>query len=330
MSSAQERLRLQEELRDEVAWRTTMLIDEPPDDAPTGRQFDLALLAYISDLLADLEQGWMDIVKCERIIVTVERGFKTDLEFRAFEEDIRKAGQAPLAWRTIFDLAKRRVRRKAHRKANESIPDSQRLPTFSEGKACAEVLLAYDTAKARWKRDLHPDELSEHIAKEWLLLRSLHDLQSLIRRSEESRTWWNALELICDELAGKGVLGGKDLLGRKWKSAKGLDNIPHSLLLWHFEADKGLRRRPPEIAAPPHRPTKAGYMIRDQNIRHTIRVLAQLGMPPTGGHNSGCSVVADVLRPLKERTVREIWKRPDMESDESNAEYFDRRVGTAL
>ena len=109
MSSAQERLRLREELRDEVAWRTTMLIDEPPDDAPTGRQFDLFLLAYISDLLTDLEQGPMGIVECERIIGTVERGLNSDPEIKAFKKNIEKAGQAPLAWRTIFDLTQRGI-----------------------------------------------------------------------------------------------------------------------------------------------------------------------------------------------------------------------------
>ena len=95
MSSAQERLRLQEELRDEVAWRTTMLIDEPPDDAPTGRQFDLFLFAYISDLLTDLEQGPMDIVECERIIGTVERGLNSDPESGPSKKALGKQGRPP-------------------------------------------------------------------------------------------------------------------------------------------------------------------------------------------------------------------------------------------
>ena len=304
MSSAQEQLWVQGQLRKDVERWVSVLSGERPDDAPARTNFDLYLFAQVGFLLADVEQELIGIAEWEQAIRDIERCINNNPSVRAFEERLRRAGQAPLASRTFLDLAKRQVRRKANpRKANQSIPDSQRLPDFNEGCAVAKVLLAYDTAKDRWKRDLRPDELSKRIAADWLCHRSPGGLEFLIRCSEESRIWWDALEQIGDMLGGE-------------------DDLPDPLARWYFQADKRHRRPPPEIAAPPHRPTTVGYMIRDLRIRETIRVLAQLGMPPTGGPDSGCSVVAAVLA-LQERTVRGIWMRSDMTIDESFTEYLE-------
>ena len=317
MSSAQERLWVREQLRNDVERWVSVLSGERPDDAPARTNFDLYLFAQVGFLLADVEQELIGIAEWEQAIRDIERCMNNNPSVRVFEDDLRRAGQAPLASRTFLDLAKRRVRRKA----NKGTSDSQRPPTFSEGLTCAEVLLAYDTAKDRWNRGLNPDELSKRIAEDWLSHRSLDDLLFIIRGSEESRIYWNALELICD------ALGGKDVLGSKWESAKDLDDLPYALLIWYFEAGQELRRPPRENAAPPNRPIYVGYVIRNQHIRHTIRVLAQLGMPPTAGRDTdgqdfGCCVVAEVLG-LSERYIGDIWGTPDMTMSEFHATYVD-------
>ena len=139
----------------------SVLSGERPDDAPARTNFDLYLFAQVGFLLADVEQELIGIAEWEQAIRDIERCMTNNPSVRAFEEDLRRAGQAPLASRTFLDLAKRQVRRKANpRKANQRIPDSQRLPDFNEGCAVAKVLLAYDTAEDRWKRDLRQMSLA--------------------------------------------------------------------------------------------------------------------------------------------------------------------------
>ena len=224
---------------------------------------------------------------------------------RAFEEDATKAERVPLASRTFLALAQRQVRRKANpRKANQRIPDSQRYPDFSEGCACAQVLLASVLDRERWERDLHPDEISLRLAERWLTGGGLDELLSIMGGSEESTICWDAFGRICDTIGAGGVPG------RKGEFARYRVQVPIPLFVWYFEAIQGLRSRPPEIAPSPHRTTKLGYVIRDIRIQGAIRVLAQVGMPPTGGPDSGCSVVAEVLGYKDPRTVRAIWRKP--------------------
>ena len=293
--------RLLEQMRNAVEQQESMLREEQPDDMPAGTKGELAFFGSISALLAGLVKGMIDIAEWNRRV-------------RALEEDATNAGRLPLASRTFLNLAKRHVRREA----NIGNDDSQRLPDFSEAKACARVLLAYDTAKHRWERDLHPEELSQHVAEQWLSRRGLDDLLSIIGGSEQSTICWDALELIC------GALAGESVHGRRGEFARYKTEPPLPLYAWRFEAFEGLRRRPPESAPPPHRRAKLGYMIRDMRIRGTIWTLAQVGVPPTDGPDSGCNVVTDVLGFKDSKTVREIWKRPDMRMNESRKEYIDR------
>ena len=322
--------RLLEQLRNAVGQQVSMLSEEQPDDMPAGMIFDLRFFGHIRGLMEELEQGRIDIPDWERRTRDIEQWMNNDPMVRAFEEEATKAKRVPLASRTFLDLAKRKVRRKANpRKANQGIPDSQRLPDFSEGCAVARVMLVSTRTKDRWERDLQPDAISQRIAEHWLSRRSIDDLLSIIGGSEQSTIFWDALELVCDALGGEGVRG------RRGEFARYKTELPLPLYAWRFEAGQGLRRRPPEPAPPPYRPTKLGYMIRDIRIKGTIQVLEQLRMPPTGGPDSGCSVVAAVLEakpPLDERPatemdvriVREVWRRPDAAINESYTKCLDR------
>ena len=322
---------LLEQLRSAVKQQEFMLSNELPDDAPASTVFDLAFSGHIRGLMEELEQGRIDIPDWERRTRDIEQWMNNDPMVRAFEEEATKAGRVPLASRTFLNLAQRQVRRKANpRKANQGIPDSQRLPDFSEGCAVARVMLASTRTKDRWERDLHPNEISQQIAEHWLSRRGIDDLLCLLPGSEQITICWDALALIWD------VVGDSRVLEDRREFVKHLGDIPLPLLLWRTEAAQGLRRRPPEPAPPPYRPTKLGYIIRDIRIKSTIRVLEQLGMPPTGGPDSGCSVVAAVLeakppldevpaKEMDERIVREVWRRPDAAINESYTKCIDRQ-----
>ena len=189
--------RLLEQLRNAVGQQVSMLSKELPDDAPAGTVSDLDFFGSISSLLAGLEKGWIDTAEWER---------------RAWAPE---AEQGTPASTTFLNLAQRKVRREANpRKANQGIPDSQRLPDFSEGCAVARVMLVSTRTKDRWERDLQPDAISQRIAEHWLSRRSFDDLLSIIGGTEQSTIFWDALELVCDSLGGESVRGRRGEFAR--------------------------------------------------------------------------------------------------------------------
>ena len=57
--------------------------------------------------------------------------------------------------------------------------------------------------------------------------------------------------------------------------------------------------------APRHRPQTLGYKLRNNEIRHTVRLLAQVGIPKT----VGCHAVAAAFY-FSQRTILEIFRQP--------------------
>ena len=177
---------LEHQLSTAVGLRVSMLGEELPDDMPAGMIFDLVFFGHVGGHLEELEQGRIDIPEWERRTREIEQWMDNDPVVRAFEEEASKAERIPLASRTFLNLAQRQVRRKANpRRANQGIPNSQRPPNFSEGFACAQVLLASVTGRDRWERDLHPDEISQLLAEQWLTGGGLAELLS-------SRSPWSS------------------------------------------------------------------------------------------------------------------------------------------
>ena len=92
-----------------------------------------------------------------------------------------------------------------------------------------------------------------------------------ILASELSPVAWDTLKAICQQL---GASGEKD--------------VPSELSTWNLWAGHGARPRPAEGPAPRHRVRKAGYILRDNEIRHIVDRLVQVGMPKT----AACQAVA--------------------------------------
>ena len=155
-------------------------------------------------------------------------------------------------------------------------------PSFDEGSQFARVLLAGDMDPDSWENDVTIGWLSRDMAGRWLSSRDSDQLQDLVRGSEEYPFIWDALKLICKELA----YGGEE-------------DLPYALLKWRFDATYERLERPKERSAPSNRPNKWGYKLRNEHIRHTVELLSQVGMPKgkpmTGPVNSGIYVMAAAI-----------------------------------
>ena len=80
---------------------------------------------------------------------------------------------------------------------------------------------------------------------------------------------------------------------------------PEELLSWSIGANYGSLKRPDGGSAPRNRPRKLGYMLRDNEIRHTVDLLYQVGVPK----NAGRTAVAEVLH-LAESRIQQICREP--------------------
>ncbi len=74
----------------------------------------------------------------------------------------------------------------------------------------------------KWEFDWNRPNLTDRLADAWLDSRDPAELQRLIHDSEESRVSWDALKLICQELAGRDE-----------------EDPPLELLQWYFRATQG-------------------------------------------------------------------------------------------
>ena len=139
-----------------------------------------------------------------------------------------------------------------------------RLPVFCWLPSCAAALWETD-----WDRER---SCQQGQAASWLGSRDLAGLRYYILASELSPVAWDTLKAICQQL---GASGEKD--------------VPSELLNCGTSGPTyGARPRPAEGPAPRHRLRKVGYILRDNEIRHTVDLLTQVGMPKT----AACQAVA--------------------------------------
>ena len=297
------------------------------DELP-GVLRDSALVERISEALWFLEAGVLDESASDeswkRAVPRFEERMDGDPVLQAYEEALRGAMDVPLASRTFLSLARRRARHllKTHGSYAKRPPDAE------EGYQFASAMLAYVADKRWWKQDLDIHQFSDYLAGTWLAFRDPYELDLFIQLSKESWSHWDALKLICAKLREGGDLEESRV------------ELHYKLLLWNYEADHGHRSRPEERPAPPNRRSTMGYLSRGRKICRTIELLEQVGMPPTGGREAGCSVVADALAaaideendemPLTERSIRLIWQRRETATNEYDEKLFKRLMPESL
>ena len=192
---------------------------------------------------------------------TIEEGIRAHPALNAFEMSLwRKKDRPPLPSAKYLALSRRHVRHGATKR-----------PSVEEGSQIAGVLLAPFMHRALWETDWNRETLAQGQAASWLGSRDLAGLRHYILASERSLVAWDTLEAICQQL---GASGEKD--------------VPNELITWGFRAAYGARPRPAEGPAPRHRLRKVGYILRDNEIRHTVDLLTQVGMTKT----AACQAVA--------------------------------------
>ena len=232
-----------------------------------GAHVDDRLVEYISDHLLALEEKAIGIEEFKATMNKIEEGMREDPALKAFTVTLWRNDELPPASTTYLYLARRRA-----------LYGGKPPPSFDEGSQFARVLLAGDMDPDSWENDVTIGWLSRDMAGRWLSSRDSDQLQDLVRGSEEYPFIWDALKLICKELAD----GGEE-------------DLPYALLKWRFDATYERLERPKERSALSNRPNKWGYKLRNEHIRHTVELLSQVGMPETGGADSGCYVVASEM-----------------------------------
>ena len=255
-----------------------------------GRCIDDCLVEIIGACLLFLRIGYFSIEEFESRMRKFEKGMKEDPDLKAFAATLQRPEELPLASESYLDLARR------HALSNGKPP-----PSLEEGRRFALVLLDDVMIEEKWELDWDRPSLAGRMADGWLDRRDPSELQRLIHDSPKSPVSWDVLKLICEELAGRRE-----------------EYPPLELLLWYFMATHGHPERPDEGPAPSHRPRKLGYKLRNNEIRNTVDLLAQVGMPKTDGHYA----VAEAFH-LSEITISRICQEPystleEFEEDASN------------
>ena len=215
-----------------------------------GRRIDDCLVEYIYTYLLRLKDGDTSIEEFNSRMRKIEEGMKGDPDLQAFAVSLQQRGGLRLASETYLDLAR-----------PHALYGGKRPPSSKKSRRFALVLLD-DVMKddKKWEIDWDRRVFIRVSADRWLDSRDPGELQKLIRGSEKSPVAWDVLLLICQEVAD----GGEE-------------DPPYELLQWHFRATYGSTKRPDERPALSHRPRKLGYMLRNNELRHTVDLLAQAG-----------------------------------------------------
>ena len=241
-----------------------------------GRWIDDGLVETISFNLQLLENGDSDTAEFESTMDTIEEGIKTHRALKAFGTSLWwKKDSPPLPSATYLDLARRHVRHGAS-------------PSIEEGRDIAGVLLAPMMNEALWETDWDRGSSAREQTDRWLRSRYTAELWFYILTSERSQVAWDTLNAICQELV-----------------ASGDEHIPNELITWGFRAAYGAHQRPAEGPAPRHRIRKLGYTFRDNEIRHVVDLLVQVGMSKT----DGCRAVGKGIH-RGPRTILKICRKP--------------------
>ena len=221
----------------------------------------------------------------------IEEGMRENMALKAFAATLRENDKTPLASETYLELAKRRA-----------LYGGKPRPSSEEGRRFARVLLAPFMKEAFGEIDWDGGVYTRIRADSWLDDRDAMELEVLIEDSEDSPLAWDVLQLICQEVADR------------WE-----EDLPYRLLEWYFRANHGNAERPDEGPAPSHRPRKLGYKLRNNEIRHTVDLLAQVGMPKT----AGIYAVSEAFH-FAESRIRQICREPYLPIEEMGLDAMKR------
>ena len=230
--------------------------DEKLAPEKLGRRIDDGLVEYIGNSLMNLEEEGINTEELESKMCLVDEGMRENMALKSFKATLRESDGIPIASETYLELAKRHV-----------LYGRKPSAYSEEGRRFARVVLAPFMEPAFWETDWDTQSFARNRAAAWLDSPDPGKLQKLIHDSKENPVAWDTLQLICQAVA-------KELADRAEVSS-------HELLEWSFRANHGHLERPEEGPSPRHRPVKLGFKLRNNEIRHTVRLLTLVGMPET-------------------------------------------------
>ena len=264
------------EMRDEIGLSFYLNPgDEKLASEGLGRRIDDALVESIYVYTRSLRRGSMSFDEYKSRMGKIEEGMKWDVPYQAFADTLHSRNLRP-ASETYLGLARQ-----------HALYGGKRRPSYEQGRDFALDLLDHLREPKSWKIDWDRESVTECLADEYLENPDPVVLQRLIDNSGESPLAWDMLHLSCV----KGVFTDVDL--------------PKELLNWYVRANNGLPTRADWRPNPSNRLRRPGFILRDNEFRHTVHLLALVGMKEI----DGCYAVAGALG-FARTTVRRIYKQP--------------------
>ena len=242
-----------------------------------GRRIDHCLVEYTSIYLEHLEADVERVEKFNSDMIQVRHLMREDRALVDFAETLyRRKQPLPLASEVYLELACQRV-----------LSDRRRPPSFERGRRFARVMLDRIREEDSWQIDWDRETQIKDSEIAFLEIRDPQERQKLIDESERVPLVWDALQRLCEDI------GDADKIP------------PKEFERWAFQSTYGHLKRPSEGPPIPNRPRKFGYMLRNNEIRHTVDLLGQVGMPKTDAYKA----VGKALD-LSHRTIQRIYGKP--------------------
>ena len=272
------------ELREAIGLRWHLIPgDERLPSEEIGRRIDHCLVEVTSVQLEYLKSDMLRVEDFKSSMERIRHHMREDRALMDFAETLNRREQPLLLASDVYiELACRRV-----------LSDRTWSPSREWGRRFAQVMLDGINDVDKWELDWDREISIKFLALYWLNCHDPGRRKNLILESARTPYVWDALQRVCEAFAKAG------------------ESPPKDLLKWSFNASHGLLMRPSEGQPIPNRPQKFGYVLRDNEIRHTVDLLGQVGMKKTAAYWA----VGKALN-SSSRTIEGIYKKPYWTTDE--------------
>ena len=266
------------ELREAIGLRWNLRPgDERMSSEEIGRRIDHCLVEFTSIQLAYLTSEMLRVEDFKSSMQRIRHDMREDRALMDFAETLNRRKQPLLLASEVYiELACRHV-----------LSDRTRSPSHEWGRRFAQVMLDEINDETKWEFDWDRGTAIKSLGHYWVDCHDPVKRKNLILESARTPYVWDALERICEAFAKTG------------------ETPPDDLLEWSFKASHGHLMRPSEGQRIPNRPRKFGYMLRNNEIRHTVDLLRQVGMKKTAAFRD----FGEALK-LSDRTIEGIYEKP--------------------
>ena len=251
--------------------------DERMSSEELGRRIDHCLVETTSIKLHYLTAETLKVEEFKSNMLRIKHLMTEDGALMDFAETLKRREQPLLLASEVYiELVCRRV-----------LSDRRWPPSREWGRRFAQVMLDEINDDNKWEFDWDRGTAIAFLRYYWAGCLDPVKRKNIIQESARTPYVWDALLRICEDFPKTG------------------ETPPDDLLEWSFKASHGHLMRPSEGPPIPNRPRVFGYMLRDNEIRHTVDLLRQVGMPKTDAYKA----VGKSLN-LSHRTIGRIYGKP--------------------